>query len=168
MIALGPRGIVGVAAKGGGGTGKPVVWFGSPSGSIPSGPIPTLPITSQGNDSPCIGGTGGDPGVVCVEPGYYVKNASSADRLVRMSGGAQGVYLVPAGATGRLSDAGTPAETGRAVRIDVLNADCGVANSFQPGSFSLVTIKADGTATVGKPTTKLKTDPFQPSSDCGG
>ena len=110
QIAVGSHGLVSVDHD----SGDPTVWYGAASADAPAGPQPTFPLRYNDGrtDRQCIGGEGGDPGVVCIQIGYYLRNDSGSDQLVRMQGAVNSVVRVAAGQTGYLTEIGPVWDSG--------------------------------------------------------
>jgi hypothetical protein len=175
-VALGRDGIVATddAPDGGGGEGADsAAWFGAATpGPLPQ-PLATLPLIHNDgrNDAMCIGGEGGDPGVVCIPIGYYLRNESTRDWIVRLDGAVEAVLGVPAGAVGRLTGIGPVWDTGKPVVVELLGPDCRVMQRLTPtGNLALVVIGADDQARVDSPPPPepLPQTPFAASSMCSG
>jgi hypothetical protein len=169
-LALGTPGLIAS------GEGGPVrsdtdanVWVGLATSSLPPGPVPTLHLRYNDGrtDARCIGGEGGDPGVVCITIGYYLRNDSTSDVLVQMSGAVNSVVSVPAGSVGMLTEIGPVWDSGKPVDVKVLAPDCSVTQEVHPtGDLALVVIHADGHTTVTEdlPPVQLPPTPFAASA----
>jgi len=170
-ISIGTSGVVAASqAEGTPGTdGSDVaVWFGEASWQLPDHPLPPLADDYQ-NDGTCIGGEGGDPGVVCISNGFYVRNDSAKDQLIRLSGAVQEVLSVPAGTSGELVNWATVRDSGQTLTIERLSPDCTVAQGFSPnGPLALMVIDAVGhaTLTTSPPAKALPETPFAPAARC--
>jgi hypothetical protein len=119
----------------------------------------------------CIGGEGGDPGVVCIPIGYYLRNESTRDWIVRLDGAVEAVLAVPAGAVGRLTEIGPVWDTGKPVVVELLGPDCQVVQRLTPtGDLALVVIAFKDQARVDSPPAPepLPQTPFAASSSCNG
>jgi hypothetical protein len=172
--AVGPHGIVGTDHAPVVGTEEnadAAVWFGAAS-ALPSRLIEKLPLLHNDgrNDAMCIGGEGGDPGVVCIEIGYYLRNESPQDQLVRLSGAIDAIITAPAGSVGRLTEIGPVWDSGQPVVIEVLSDDCQVIQRLTPtGDLALIVIPAEGQARIEAPPPPepLAKTPFASTEACG-
>lgn len=148
------------------------LWFGAATPTVPR-QIEKLPLLHNDgrNDAMCIGGEGGDPGVVCIEIGYYLRNESSQDHLIRLSGAVQVLVLAPAGSVGRLTEIGPVWDSGLPVVVEVLSDDCQVLQRLTPtGDLALIVIPADSQARIEAPPPPepLPKVPFDTTEACGG
>jgi hypothetical protein len=148
------------------------VWFGAATATVPR-QIEKLPLLHNDgrNDAMCIGGEGGDPGVVCIEIGYYLRNESSQDRLVRLRGAVEALLVAPAGSVGRLTEIGPVWDSGLPVVVEVLSDDCQVLQRLTPtGDLALIVIPADSQARIEAPPPPepLPQTPFAATDACTG
>jgi hypothetical protein len=149
------------------------VWFGAATTDPPPRPIEKLPLIHNDgrNDAMCIGGEGGDPGVVCIEIGYYLRNESAQDELVRLSGAVQALLVAPAGSVGRLTEIGPVWDSGIPVVVELLSDDCQVIQRLLPtGDLALIVIPVDGQARIEAPPPPepLPQTTFAATEACGG
>lgn len=148
------------------------LWFGAATATVPR-QIEKLPLLHNDgrNDAMCIGGEGGDPGVVCIEIGYYLRNESPQDRLVRLSGAVEALLIAPAGSVGRVTEIGPVWDSGLPVVVEVLSDDCQVIQRLLPtGDLALIVIPAEGQARIEAPPPPepLPQTPFAAADACTG
>lgn len=174
--AVGPHGIVGAdhaPVVGSEEDADAAVWFGAATTGSPPRPLETLPLVHNDgrNDAMCIGGEGGDPGVVCIEIGYYLRNESAQDQLIRLSGAVEAVLMGPGGSVGRLTEIGPIWDSGRPLVVELLSEDCEVIQRLMPtGDLALIVISADGHARIEAPPPPepLPQATFAATDGCGG
>ncbi len=171
MIAVGDRGLVSIDQD----SGDPTVWFGAASADAPAGPLPTFPLQYNDGrtDRQCIGGEGGDPGVVCIQIGYYLRNDSGADQLIRMQGAVNSVVRVAADQTGYLTGIGPIWDSGLPLRVQLLSEQCDVIDAITAnGNLELFTIHTGVsnplTGSINLPAEALPETPFPTVAACGG
>lgn len=139
LLAIGTGGVLSIDHD----SGDPIAWYGAASGLAPQGPQPTFPLRySDGRtDRKCIGGEGGDPGVVCIQIGYYLRNDTGSEQIVRLTGAVNSTVLVPAGQTGYLTEIGPIWDSGLPLDVQLLTQQCDVIDSVTvKGDLALLTI----------------------------
>ena len=167
-VVVGARGLASIDQD----ADSPVVWYGAASELAPQAPQPTFPLRYQDRDAQCIGGEGGDPGVVCIQIGYYLRNDSGSDQLVRMQGAVNSVVRVSAGQTGYLTRLGPVWDSSLPLTVQLLNTQCDVVDELTAtGNLELFTIRAgDSDLLTGAtpPPAILPLTPFPTVTACGG
>lgn len=170
-IAVGSHGLVSVDHD----SRDPIVWHGSAFTDTPAGPLPTFPLRYNDGrtDRKCIGGEGGDPGVVCIQIGYYLRNDTGADQMVRMQGAVNSVVSVAAGQTGYLTEIGPVWDSGLPLTIQLLSDQCDVIDQVTAkGNLELITIHAVPsnplTATTHLSAVALPETHFPTTTTCAG
>jgi hypothetical protein len=155
--------------------GTPIAWYGKASTKAPADLQPTFPHRYNDGryDRQCIGGEGGDPGVVCIQIGYDLRNDSGSDQLVRMQGAVNSVVSVPAGQSGYLTDIGPVWDSGLRLNIQLLTEQCDIIDELTAkGDLELITInpapRKPLTATNDLPAVALPETQFQSATTCAG
>lgn len=82
-----------------------------------------------------------DPEAVCVEQGWFVRNISSREIVVRLVGGLAGDFLVEPGDEGQLTPIGPVWDAGEPVTIEVLDANCRRLKALDPGDATLALVR---------------------------
>ena len=107
--------------------------------------------------------------------GFYLVSDTGTQQLIRMQGGVNGSFLVPAHGSGQLTPIGPVWDAGQTVDVQLLTEQCDVIDHVTlPASSTIVIVKLHGrstnplTSTRHLPSAPIPEQPLLAATTCTG